>query len=520
MGVVDEQADDSMPPPFHRVFGQNFDEQLLLRLCREGPRRGERGLTGDIKLIWDYSRGHALWPNALRGDFDTSAAFIRRWLAACDDLDGPAWTCAMDVAIRATNWIFADTISGGEISRRIGSETWARWLWTHGQTIWQRLEIRMVCSNHYLADLLGLAVIGSVFPADSNARRWRTFAQREFPCALVAQTRADGGLNEASTRYHVFVTEMALLTRLALAMPFSPAAEERLRRMVQIVADLRDCQGDVFALGDDDSGHVLDWDWAGRKGRGDLIVQLATSWLRTRFAPAPEAIHTDSGWWVRRVGDFTFVLEFGGVGLAGHGAHAHNDDLSICLEWRGRPVIVDPGTYLYTSDQEARNAFRSARAHNTVVIDDREPRDLVPGPFCLSGADEALRFETSAPDARAFDRSLPHSATHRRTVKVTAETIALEDEIRGTGEHQLDWRFHLHPTVQAVIHEGIVRLEVPGAGHLELRTPAGILPQIEPSRFSPGYGRETPTSVIVARTRCKLPFVGSWVIRPASTVLG
>src|SRR5215471_5325382 len=55
------------PHAFHRVFGQNWDEDTLLRLSREGPRPGERGLQADIKLGWDYSRGYSLFLNAAAG---------------------------------------------------------------------------------------------------------------------------------------------------------------------------------------------------------------------------------------------------------------------------------------------------------------------------------------------------------------------------------------------------------------------------------------------------------------------
>ncbi len=41
------------------------------------------------------------------------------------------------------------------------------------------------------------------------------------------------------------------------------------------------------------------------------------------------------------------------------GAHAHNDHLSFTLAVDGLEFIVDPGTYTYTGDLAARNAFRS-----------------------------------------------------------------------------------------------------------------------------------------------------------------
>jgi hypothetical protein len=392
------------PHAFNRIFGHEFSESFLLQLCREGPQAGERGLAGDIKLVWDYSRGHPLFTNAASRDtaqVEACVAFIRRWQEANADTNGPAWICAMDTAIRAVNWAFADALFDGALAAALG-ESFHPALHRHGQSIWRRLEARVINSNHYVANLLGLAVIGSIFPQDPQAQTWLAFSRAEFPRALLTQTRADGGLNEASLRYHAFVTEMALLFRLAVGTPLLPAAERRLRQMCQIVADFRDATGDVFPFGDDDSGRVLAVDSASPLGRAEILLRLASSLLDESFTTSAQSTRADSGWWIKRSGDFAVAMEFGGVGLGGLGGHAHNDDLSICLEWRNRPVIVDPGTFLYTSDPGARNRFRSTGYHNTLQVDDREQREL---PASIFQSREGIgRFSAAlvpAPDTAA-----------------------------------------------------------------------------------------------------------------------
>src|SRR5262249_4817471 len=63
-----------------------------------------------------------------------------------------------------------------------------------------------------------------------------------------------------------------------------------------------------------------------------------------------------------------------------NGGHAHSDALSVDLTVRGRPLLIDPGTGTYTIDRAARDRYRSARMHNTVVIDGRDPSTPA-GPF-------------------------------------------------------------------------------------------------------------------------------------------
>jgi Heparinase II/III N-terminus/Heparinase II/III-like protein len=59
-------------------------------------------------------------------------------------------------------------------------------------------------------------------------------------------------------------------------------------------------------------------------------------------------------------------------GQNGNGGHAHNDKLSFELNIDGKDIIVDPGTYLYTSLPERRNLFRSVKYHNTLVVENEE----------------------------------------------------------------------------------------------------------------------------------------------------
>jgi hypothetical protein len=501
------------PYPFSRVFGQDLDETVLLDLCRHGPVRGERGLTGDIKLVWEYSRGYPLVTNALAGANHAAHGvdFLRRWTEAANDPNGPAWACAMEIAIRAVNWIVADVLLDQELSRRFGSAEWATALWRHGWLIWRRLEARFVSSNHYLADLLGLLAIGSVFPEDFQARCWARFALNEFPRALLSQTHSDGGLREASLRYHAYATEMALLFRLFQGSRFEAPVEARLHQMCQIVADFRDSTGDVYPIGDDDSGRVLALDAVSSLGRADILSRLASSILGRALGSRAEAVCPTSGWWVRRAGDFVAVLDFGGVGLHGNGGHAHNDDLAFCLDWRGRPVIGDPGTFVYTSDPLVRNRFRSTQSHSVLVVDRLEQRPLSKDIFSLPGPDRAFHFSQPAPERHRFSRSLPQGLEHRRELQFPGHGVVLEDTLEGAGTHHLEWRFLLHPSVRPrVTPRGFV-LEAPDTGSLFLETGVSRLKfGIEPSEFSPAYGRREATRVCTAALDAPAPACVQW----------
>lgn len=48
--------------------------------------------------------------------------------------------------------------------------------------------------------------------------------------------------------------------------------------------------------------------------------------------------------------------------------HSHNDKLSFELIVDNKPVVRDPGTYIYTPLKEKRNIFRSVKTHNTIIV--------------------------------------------------------------------------------------------------------------------------------------------------------
>ena len=91
------------------------------------------------------------------------------------------------------------------------------------------------------------------------------------------------------------------------------------------------------------------------------------------------------------------AIRCGENGLNGIGAHAHNDQLSIELWINGQPIMVDPGTYLYTALPGRRNAYRSVEAHSGPRLAGREPGNLEIDLFALGNEAQArcLVFDRS-----------------------------------------------------------------------------------------------------------------------------
>lgn len=478
--------------PATRVFGQDFSRDVLLKILRNEPERRD-DLRGDVKLAWDFARSHHMPINAhLAGDGYAAQAVAEMRELMESPPGSPFWSCPMDVAIRAVNWIAADALTGGAISH---DKSFAGWMWQHLDVIWRQLEARRVSSNHYLSNLLGLVVLGRALPGDALAERCLAFARREWPRALLSQTNDDGGLNEASLRYHAFVTEMALLARIFDDAPWPKELNDRLDGMCQVAADHLDGSDDVFAVGDDDGGRVIAPDLAAACGRARSLFWLEEQARGISHAPRATWTYPRSGWWISHLAGWHAHFEFGGTGLWGEGAHAHDDDLSVCLSHGASPLLCDPGSYIYTPDRAARDRFRSAHYHTTVRLlpDGAEPQPLKAEDFFLCrGRNAPLPVEA------AGDGIAARLGGIRREVKLDATGLFVSDEIAPTPSTTAWWFFHLHPDVRWQPVANGAELEAGGMKFSLVLDPPLAL-SAAAAEFSPRYGTRVPSTVLRAR---------------------
>jgi hypothetical protein len=165
---------------------------------------------------------------------------------------------------------------------------------------------------------------------------------------------------------------------------------------------------------------------------------------RQPVAPAPVgSAFPHAGFYVLRGRHSHVVVHCGDVGQNGNGGHAHNDLLSFELSL-GVPVIVDSGTYVYTSDPAARNRFRGTASHNTVVVAESEINPMMnEGLFRLKQvADPSVGVweETSEGVHLVVShdgyRRLATPVIHRRefTLDRMTDSLNIVDDLEGRGE--------------------------------------------------------------------------------------
>ncbi len=483
-----------------------------------------RGDGSDIKVPWELSRLQHLPPVAEAFALTQEARYrdlvclhLRDWISRNPPGLGVNWTCAMEVALRAVNlsWAFErvrrDPTVGADLRARV---YWS--LFAHGHHILGHLEDSgAVLTNHYVADLLGLIWLGTLYPAFSDAQRWREEGLSKLLAHLPDQVRPDGGDEESSLAYHRLVLEMLGLAFEILATNGhgAPFLRDTLMRMARFTAAMLKPDGTAPQIGDNDGGRVLNLldrppldhryllSWTRRVCGDDALIGKPEDGQLFQFAP--------SGLTRVQLGETYVLLAATPVGQHGAGGHGHNDKLSLEL-FRGGDLITDSGTYAYTSNVAARNAFRSTSAHATMQLDDLEQNPLPEAdPFHMPERAQAkvLRCELRGSslvweaEHRGFGRFV-----HRRRVTASATRLVIVDSVFGESaqSHDLAIRFPLAPGLAPTIAGNRVEVRR-GAERVLVFDTAEAAWGLEAGAYSPNYGVRVDRAVLVAHLRTKLP---------------
>ncbi|MGC3976519.1 MAG: alginate lyase family protein [Nitrospira sp.] len=486
---------------WHRDFKSGYrwnPEQCFLDV---GHGHHEAGV--DIKVPWELSRGYHLvllaQATLLTGDSKYAQECLSQltsWIATNPTGRGVNWSCPMDVAIRAVNWLWAlallaesPLITTDWFTGVLGS------LVAHGRFLIDNLEVRddNVTTNHYLADLVGLLYLGLCLKDVRDAEEWTAFAVRALVGEMDRQVLADGVHYESSLSYHRLVTEMFLSSALLCrchGVGLPATFHDRLAKMCEFVAGYTKPNGLAPQIGDGDNGrlHILTgYDHADVRDHrhllavGAVLFDRAEWWaesgpawvegvwfggIRDAGRPREEVLEERGsaafpagGFYILRKARDYVLFNCNPPGTQGVGTHKHNDLLSLEMQLGGEDILVDSGCFLYTSDPQSYDRFRSTLFHSTVRVDQAEQNRFIPGKsFCLH-PDSRLSpvqwdiggpVEQAAADHDGYER-FPHPVRHRRQVRadwLNRSWRVMDDlfsPMAGSHPHCLEWTLTFSP---------------------------------------------------------------------------
>jgi hypothetical protein len=529
----------------------------------------------DVKMPWELSRGYQLVALGRAYALDGDQRFAREVVAQIEAwVDDNPWPCgvnwgrAMEVALRAVNWLWATALI--DDSSAMTPEFRLRLMKSlvqHGRYIFENLERSDNNGNHYLSNGVGLFYLGVLFPELAEARAWVALGEEILWGEMLRQVHPDGVDFEKGIGYQGLVLEFWYASVLLADLngrPVPEAVRERLGKMFHFALAYTRPDGTFPQIGDNDDGRLvgLDDEPVGTHCRhlavggamlndaplihsagdavetaiwlmGDTAIEAIEKARSAEPAALPSQAFPSGGFYVMRADDAVLSIDAGEVGMNGIGGHGHNDMLSFDLWAAGAPLLVDPGTYVYTADPAARQEMRATAAHNLIRVDGQEIARMGDERWLWRIEDDAhpkvLAWESSAAHDRfvaehdGYARLTP-PVNHRRSITFDKQrlTWVVEDELSGFGRHEAELFLHLGLPVAEQDNQAI-RQAAPSGDFwiIPLALPASTSLEVTSGWVSRGYGHREPGQVLRYATQSEVPmrFVLGFALGPKGFTL-
>ncbi|MDO5023347.1 heparinase II/III family protein [Slackia piriformis] len=342
---------------------------------------------------------------------------VSSWVDACSYAQGDAWH-PYTISLRLVNWLICLDLFGevvyedrGFFQRLVDS------MYLQYRHLLLNQEKHLL-ANHYFENLKTLLICAAVF----DERDVHDSVLATFEVQLDEQILNDGVHFERSLMYHKLILEGLLRVDIAaryMGYPLPSAMREKEQLMLDAMSSLERGMGKTPFFNDAAEGVA--------KGCGQIVAACENT--VGLLADDSKTIFPDAGYYKLYDGDMAVMFDAGDPGPRYMLGHAHCDALSFELSVKGKPLVVNSGTYGYQS--ELRSYFRSTAAHNTCVIDGEEQLECWGEHRVARGARSIKVLEQGAFGVDAILDNY-RRARHRRHIRLEGLTLEVEDSADGS----------------------------------------------------------------------------------------
>ncbi len=445
----------------------------------------------DIKFIWEPARfgwayilGRAYH---LSGDETYPEAFwsyFERFDQANPPYLGPHWMNGQEVALRLMALVWAGQVfaSYGDDSPYEDRETaaspsakrrarLARSIVQHAARIPPTLiYARAQNNNHLITEAAALYTAGRLL----GHTEWRVLGWHWLNRALQHQISPYGEYIQHSVNYHRLMLQTALWVNAIKDTDWPPRTFRALGRATHWLFSLLDpASGRTPNLGANDGALILPLSVTPFHDYRPTVQAAARAFLRYQM---PGGVWDEMALWLglgahEKAYDSSSYLS---DHLRGRESWTylrattfpsrlgHMDQLHLDLWWRGLNVAQDPGTYLYNAPSPWDNPLVTARVHNTVTVDGRDPMTRG-GRFLTLNWFPAYASRSIVPDEDVLGQAVAshngyRSVRHERIVTVYKnERWRIEDRLLSKRPHTYrlhwllpDWKWKIESKEQRV----------------------------------------------------------------------
>jgi hypothetical protein len=212
------------------------------------------------------------------------------------------------------------------------------------------------------------------------------------------------------------------------------------------------------------------------------------------------------GFYIMRHGDLYMIIDCIPADPKAPSGHKHNSRLSFELFACDKSFIIDPGAYIYTADKEMRNLFRSAKYHNTVVVDDEEQNRFDEDELFTMNLDASVKVNRWLVTENYDFLDAEHNGysrlniLHRRQIYFNKEEKywVIKDMLTGEDTHKFELYFHFAPMKLKAKDELVIETGNKTGANIvivPLET-EGIKMKIENGWISYSYGKKVEAPIV------------------------
>lgn len=431
---------------------------------------------------------------------------------------GISWTSAMEVAIRAINWMYTLAFLAGSDGEgddqllEILMESLSVGIINMISYISNHFSRFSSANNHTIIEACALGMAGIM----GDYAPWEELSRYLLNEELQKQNHSDGVNKEQSLHYHSFVMEgvgLLALTYLHNGRNYPQLWRNTLTAMARYLCWCGGCHGEWLVFGDDDEGKILDLSGEKDACHYTYVLELMSLILPERYVDKADnmtlmcitsgkmvttlskkplykvspggKVFPEGGITIFRGGDGRVLAGFdhGPLGYGSIAAHGHADALSFIVFREGKAVFGDPGTYIYHMDGESRDLFRSTKMHNTLCLWDMDQSRMLGAFLWGKRAQCSLRSQEMGADYYVEGEHNGYfPIIHRRRIAFDGtDSFIIRDRLINVGNREkgvpFEISFILPPGLLADINDGAVNINDDGI------TVARLQPECEEEIF-------------------------------------
>ena len=433
----------------------------------------QRDDIGDARTNWELNRHYqfAILAKNYFASHDVKylqelKTLYQDWNGKNPFLWGISWTSVMEIAIRDISWMYTLAFlmaARCEDKQLMGSME--KGIMNMTDYICKHYSRFSSANNHLIVEITAVGLAGFCF----RKKEWMTLSVATLSHELYKQNYKDGVNMELSLHYQSFVMEAYGLMIHTMQHNGAKVPEEWKRMLDRMCMYVSHClwkEKTACEFGDDDEGKILDLQ-GGDINHYSYVLQLCSLVLNKRYSTFEQVnetirwlftadeitecseltLYDNIGSICFKEGGNSFLrdkdnqiligIDHAALGFGSIAAHGHADALSFQLFYKGMPVFVDPGTYIYHCDLKSRNEFRQTINHNTMSVNGKDQSEML-GAFLWGKKADTVLDEWKS-DEESDVLTAHHNGyapvIHQRTFSFDKDsTFTIIDSINRTAE--------------------------------------------------------------------------------------